>query len=368
MKSLQAKVAGTALLLLCLTACGQGQVAAPSASSPSSAPQTTASAAATTATASAKAETSSASPSESPSCSSSITAEQAIAEATATLGEPMNGPDVRWGSEQADVSGFDSCQDLSWIVLPIVPNETMDEQLKPAFTGLNRLVLFHQGKFIDHKYDILNAETPAVTRQGSNQLTVVYTQYGQSYTSVYTWNAAANRLDHAGEVPPPTGFVSGPVAPSTETQKSVSSQPSRTIPSDAVLIPAKGKLPSDTRAITTPSGNIGCDLLESSGGSCTVKSYLEENKYPVPSMVKGQTWPGYSFDLSDDGRFPEVYGRSDAPWHLGGPEFSYTVPYGQTVYYGNVVCDSQEEGLTCWNIKTGYGVFMSREGYRAFSF
>lgn len=366
MKSRQAKVAGTAFLLLCLTACGQGQVAAPPASSPASAPQTTTSAAATTPTATAQSR--SATPSESPSCSSNVTAEQAIAEATTTLGEPMQGPDVRWGSEQADISGFDSCQDLSWIVLPIVPNETMDEQLKPAFAGLNRLVLFHQGKFIDHKYDILNAETPTVTRQGSSQLTVVYTQYGQSYTSVYTWNTAANRLDHAGEVPPPTGSVSGPVAPSKETQKSVSSQPSRTIPSDAVEVPSSSAKNS-FRIIKTPSGNIGCDLsfwLGHSGVTCTVKSYLDDKKYPeeVPGGIRYKN----SFSLFEvQGGTPEFSARGDAPNHISYPELAYTVPYGQTVYYGATVCDSQEEGLTCWNIKTGNGFFMSREGYRIFS-
>lgn len=367
MKSLQAKVAGTALLLLCLTACGQGQVAAPSASSPSSAPQTTASAAATTATASAKAETSSASPSESPSCSSSITAEQAIAEATATLGEPMNGPDVRWGSEQADISGFDACQDLSWIILPIVPNETMAEQIKPDFAGLNRLVLFHQGKFIDHKYDILNAETPTVTRQGSSQLTVVYTQYSQSYTSVYTWNSAANRLDHAGEVPPPTGSVSGPVAPST-TASSDSGSPSKSIPSDAHKLSADTNVSAsdDYALIKTPSGNIGCQISLSGRAGCGVQSYIQDRKYPAGSGSAALN--KWFFDLSDNANYPEVGHKGDAPYYDNPNSDVYTVPYGETVYYGNVVCDSQEEGLTCWNIKTGYGVFMSREGYRAFSF
>lgn len=365
MKSRQAKVAGTALLLLCLTACGQGQVAAPSASSPASAPQTTTSAAATTPTATEK--SSSATPSESPSCSSTVTAEQAIAEATTTLGEPMQGPDVRWGSEQADISGFDSCQDLSWIVLPIVPNETMDEQLKPAFAGLNRLVLFHQGKFIDHKYDILNAETPTVTRQGSSQLTVVYTQYGQSYTSVYTWNSAANRLDHAGEVPPPTGFVSGPVAPSsaTTTGTSVDNQASRQIPSNAVEVPVtydKG----GSRIIKTPSGNIGCDLRGNFGAICTVSSYITDKKYPVYHEGWGTRYK-YSFGITDSGMLPAPEVRGDPTYHEQYRDEAYAVPYGETVYYGSTVCESQEEGLTCWNVKTGYGVFMSREGYRAFS-
>ncbi|MGV3015942.1 hypothetical protein [Rothia sp. 88186D007BW] len=48
--------------------------------------------------------------------------------------------------------------------------------------------------------------------------------------------------------------------------------------------------------------------------------------------------------------------------------YSCTVPYGQIVTYGNIVCDSQQNGLTCGNIITGQGVFMSREGYRTFSF
>lgn len=107
--------------------------------------------------------------------------------------------------------------------------------------------------------------------------------------------------------------------------------------------------------------------LGNSGVTCTVKSYLDDKKYPeeVPGGIRYKN----SFALFDViAKEPEFSARGDAPYHVTYSEMAYTVPYGQTVYYGATVCDSQEEGLTCWNVKTGYGVFMSREGYRIFSF
>lgn len=140
------------------------------------------------------------------------------------------------------------------------------------------------------------------------------------------------------------------------------------IPAGAVELPeSTSRYAENTAFLQTPTGNIGCDLSKGGHYGCTVQSYATDRKYPIT----GNPFSSYgsTFDLSDSNTGPlEILGRSDAPGFLNSEYGTYTVPYGQTVYYGNIVCDSQFEGLTCGNIMTGQGVFMSREGYRTFSF
>lgn len=139
------------------------------------------------------------------------------------------------------------------------------------------------------------------------------------------------------------------------------------IPSGAVTLPETvGPNLSTTAYLQTPTGNIGCDFYKDSHYGCTVLSYITDKKYPIPfgsSYMYGST-----FDLSDTAGPVEINWRGGAPGFVQSNVNTYTVPYGQTVTYGSMVCDSQENGLTCANIITGQGVFMSREGYRTFSF
>ncbi|WP_237210328.1 hypothetical protein [Rothia nasimurium] len=139
------------------------------------------------------------------------------------------------------------------------------------------------------------------------------------------------------------------------------------IPAGAVTLPETTQHnSSDTAYLQTPTGNIGCDFYKDRHYDCTVLSYIADKKYPIPfgsSYMHGST-----FDLSDTAGPVEIDWRGGAPGFVQTNVNTYTVPYGQTVTYGNMVCDSQENGLTCANIVTGQGVFMSREGYRTFSF
>lgn len=160
-------------------------------------------------------------------------------------------------------------------------------------------------------------------------------------------------------------------SPSTSSSSSAESQglwQRGQIPSGAVELPeSTSPYAENTAFLQTPTGNIGCDLAKGNYYSCTVQSYAVDRKYPISGDPLSSY--GSTFDLSDAKTSPlEIVGRSDTPGYVNSGVGTYTVPYGQTVYYGNVVCDSQYEGLTCANIVTGQGVFMSREGYRTFTF
>jgi len=43
-----------------------------------------------------------------------------------------------------------------------------------------------------------------------------------------------------------------------------------------------------------------------------------------------------------------------------------TLAYGETVYAGNDVCASTSEAMVCWDIETGDGAKINREGTEIF--
>lgn len=106
-------------------------------------------------------------------------------------------------------------------------------------------------------------------------------------------------------------------------------------------------------SIEVPSGNIGCSFYPDGTGGCGVKSYIAERK-----DRDAMGFAKWYFDLGNSSTEPQS--KSDAPdWEV----HSITAEYGNSYYYGDFQCESEETGLTCWNTATGQGVFMSREGY-----
>lgn len=112
-------------------------------------------------------------------------------------------------------------------------------------------------------------------------------------------------------------------------------------------------------ALQTPSGNIYCEFGSTAHG-CGVKSYSAEEQYG--STEDGPRW---WFDLGDGAR-PAVDALGDPPVDLHREHPPQVLGYGQVAYVGEDVCASEEDGLTCWNARTGHGVFMSRDGYQTF--
>ena len=114
-----------------------------------------------------------------------------------------------------------------------------------------------------------------------------------------------------------------------------------------------------TAVVKTPSGNIGCDLGAAYAG-CGVLSYISDGKHEGPSG-DSLWW----FDLAGTG-IPEAAPMGDAPFFEYSDVPAQVLNYGDVVYYDDYVCGSAESGLTCWNVKTGRGVFMNKAGFKAF--
>lgn len=126
-------------------------------------------------------------------------------------------------------------------------------------------------------------------------------------------------------------------------------------PSDAMPVTTfQGEGDSKTAVISSPSGNIGCDLSSLSAG-CGVQSLLESGKYGSDEV--GTRW-FIPFAGEGDG-VPRIRSQGGAAnYMLTEPQ---VVPYGTAVYYMTFVCASETNGMTCWDTSSGRGVFVNHD-------
>ena len=122
--------------------------------------------------------------------------------------------------------------------------------------------------------------------------------------------------------------------------------------------------------VNSPSGNIHCwfanDLLQ----LCMVDSYREDKPYGEQEFFPG-TQPLAKDNilfagLSKDKEVPYISARRDGPLPTNQGERLRTLAYGETVYAGNDVCASTSEAMVCWDIETGDGAKINREGTEIF--
>lgn len=131
-------------------------------------------------------------------------------------------------------------------------------------------------------------------------------------------------------------------------------------------IPAKARpvtaiRPEDgTAVIKTPSGNIGCDLSYEYSG-CGILSMLETRAMGTDSLGDAIWWVPLP-NVGDPVEEPQPMPKGDAPLFEYQDVPPQVVEYGQIVRHGDMVCASESEGLTCWNVWTGHGAFMNSEG------
>lgn len=128
------------------------------------------------------------------------------------------------------------------------------------------------------------------------------------------------------------------------------------IPSDAleatVVRRYKESYMHDRAVFQSPSGNIKC-AVDASFAGCGIPSYRDTKPYGYSKTVGANWW----VDFKNWKLMP----RDDVPPYApddGGSEIE-DVPYGKTIYFGDHVCHSEYNGMTCWNAKTGKGAFMS---------
>lgn len=165
----------------------------------------------------------------------------------------------------------------------------------------------------------------------------------------------------------PSAPATSPVVPTTPAKSSAA--PGRApkgaypgaggpIPAGAIDLPTFRDVSVEVAAVKTPTGNIGCDF-SGDYSSCGAISYRTENKYGSDPHLG----PRWELGLSEG--VPTIGARTDAPyWAFSGQ--GYVLAYGKVGRYKHFVCASEETGLTCWNTKTGHGVWMRRAGFKAF--
>lgn len=117
-------------------------------------------------------------------------------------------------------------------------------------------------------------------------------------------------------------------------------------PAPANVTQASSVLDGDVAVVVTPSGNIGCDLAAQDAG-CGVKS-----------SRTGKTSHWWVPLGGADAR--ALGARAQDPAWIRAGKKAQTLPYGSSVQHGDLVCASEQNGLTCWDLKTGHGTFLSR--------
>jgi len=109
------------------------------------------------------------------------------------------------------------------------------------------------------------------------------------------------------------------------------------------------------RYFSTPSGNIGCYVARS-GARCDIRKHSWSSP-PEPASCELD----YGQGLAVDGDSVGFVCAGDTT--LGAPT---TLAYGSASQRGRFLCESEEAGITCTNVDTGEGFFLSRESYRIF--
>jgi hypothetical protein len=115
----------------------------------------------------------------------------------------------------------------------------------------------------------------------------------------------------------------------------------------------------------TPSNQIHClfvmseEKVEPNGIACDInQSFVRKPILPRPADCR-YDW-GQRFELGND---------SDAGLDCAsdwvGSDDSHVLAYGNSVKVGNIVCSSEETGLTCKNAK-GHGFLLSRRAQKIF--
>jgi hypothetical protein len=104
----------------------------------------------------------------------------------------------------------------------------------------------------------------------------------------------------------------------------------------------------------TPTGNIGCVF----GGGQVRCDIAERSWSPPPAPADCELDYGQGISLSARGE-PSFVCAGDTA--LGGPA---PLGYGSSAQRGFLRCTSEQDGVTCTDIRDGGGFFISRQSYR----
>ena len=147
----------------------------------------------------------------------------------------------------------------------------------------------------------------------------------------------------------------GPATNSNTTPSTSSSAPAQATPSPSATTEEPVKYPAPADAITvdsfsSPSGNITCSFT-ADGVSCGIKeSDWAEDGYA-------------SCSGSQVGVLSATKDKAGQSCENAVPGGGNALAYGATATKGDFACHSTEDGISCWNTKTGQSFALARGGW-----
>lgn len=198
------------------------------------------------------------------------------------------------------------------------------------------------------------------TREGSTPMDVPVAPAETVPQETSTIDPEASGLEDGTVSPPPNqGRVSAESAPSRFAGITL---PAGAHPAAGGPIPSQARpafvLRDGTAILTSPSGNIGCDIDEEYPG-CGVHSMIESELMGTNEIGDSNWWVGLSSQYASS-EAPVVTARGDAPLYRYSDVPAQVLQYGEVLHHAGIVCASEDNGMTCWNVRTGHGVFMNR--------
>ena len=116
--------------------------------------------------------------------------------------------------------------------------------------------------------------------------------------------------------------------------------------------------------IRSQSGNWVC-AFGNGKAYCGVRNWIDDNPYPIRDPKNGSgTVSGWILDLTPSFG-PEIADVVNLPVFDRSVDSEF-LDDGDVLYSGGFACGSTEPGWTCWNLETGHGAFITRDGFTAF--
>ncbi|MCU1433246.1 MAG: hypothetical protein JWP95_2351 [Actinotalea sp.] len=123
--------------------------------------------------------------------------------------------------------------------------------------------------------------------------------------------------------------------------------------------PAEPEQAEEVAAFQMPSGNIFCEMTETSA-ECTILSFSYSPPAP-PEGCAGTVGNVLRVAAGEEGTMPCVESPPTAP-----PESMPVLEYGEASTVGEMTCQSNQNGVYCQHDRTRNGFSVARAGYRFF--
>lgn len=173
---------------------------------------------------------------------------------------------------------------------------------------------------------------------------------------------AAQRTGHA----PATASATATHDPSPSLEGAYAGY-GKGMPDGAIQASVEGTWLAGEYVAQSPGGEIQVALIGDE-----VRLYVENWAVTRPYGNLPGTANIHNGIVIADGAIPD-HVASFSDWPLGQPAEegadhspAQSIAPGEAIYNGDYVCAGSEKGLTCWNVVTGHGAFVTGEGFAGF--